>query len=95
MIHLMQVTTLKKTDTTAEKWSFEVSANTEISGTVYVGAYDENDVLLGTAFEDFNTAGSTALDLPVSASGTVKYFKAFIWDENLTPVAKSARLDVK
>ncbi len=86
---------LKRTSVTSEKWSFEVSTEAKFSsGTVYVGAYDENDVLLGAAFEDFNTVGSTALDLPIPTTGTVKYFKAFIWDENLMPIGKSARINI-
>ena len=87
---------LKKTGETAEKWSFEVSTKAEISsGTVYVCAYDENDVMLGVSSEDFNTAGATTVELPVPTTGKVKYFKAFVWDKNQIPVVRVGKLGNK
>jgi len=61
----------------------------------YVCAYDENDVMIGVSAEDFNTAGATNVELPVSITGKAKYFKAFVWDENQTPIARVGKLDNK
>ena len=75
------VTTLEKT----ADWSFVVNTNAEIeAGKVYVGAYDATDALVGVGIAEFNAAGTTVnMDAP---TGTVTYFKAFIWDQNLTPL---------
>ena len=87
------VTTLTKTAETAEKWSFDVVTKAQVSGTVYVGAYDENDALIGVATGDVNNGAKASIDMTVPTKGTVKYFKAFIWNQNFSPLAKPASLD--
>ncbi len=86
--------TLTKTAETAEKWSFEVAVSAKIgaSSMVYVGAYDENDVLIGAAVEPYNTTGNTTVEMDIP-TGTAEYFKAFIWNQNADPLVAAVTLN--
>ena len=79
-----KATTLTKT----ADWSFKVESNEVAEGAagkVYVGAYNADDVLLSVGIADFNAEGTT-VNMTAPTSGTVTYFKAFIWNQNLTPL---------
>ncbi|MBO4941147.1 MAG: hypothetical protein J6D15_02980 [Clostridia bacterium] len=41
--------------------------------------------MLSVGIADFNAEGTT-VNMTAPTSGTVTYFKAFIWNQNLTPL---------
>ena len=51
--------------------------------------------MLATVTEEFTTEANVTVEMPIPDNGKVKYFKAFVWDSNLTPIAKSPKLDNK
>ena len=83
-----KATTLTKASETETAWTLKVDSNETETGTVYVGAYDARDVLLGVGIADFSAAGTT-VEVAKPATGAVTYFKAFIWNNALKPLVNS------
>ncbi|MBO5955307.1 MAG: Ig-like domain-containing protein, partial [Clostridia bacterium] len=78
---------------TKNGWAFMVGTDSDITGdVVYVGAYDANERLIGIGIADFNTAASTDVTM-TEPTNTPAYFKAFVWDSNMTPAIEAARLE--
>ncbi len=82
--------TLSKT-ANGTKWDFVVGSAGIVDGdTVYVGMYDANDTLISVGSAPYSTAGNT---IKLDQNSAAKYFKAFIWSENLAPCAPFKRIE--
>lgn len=72
-------------------WKFTVSSENIVGGsTVYVGAFNSNNMLLEIGSDGYSAQGNTIV-LPQNSAAS--YFKAFIWGNNNTPCAPAKVLD--
>ncbi|MBQ7574451.1 MAG: hypothetical protein IJT23_09340, partial [Clostridia bacterium] len=77
-----------RTDDAVSAVKFLTYDESEISGKVYVAAYDENGILSSVGVGEINTnsAGEQVIELSTPVSDNAHSFKIFVWDNDLKPL---------